>query len=79
MGGAVIHPSTKLILNFGSLNLKRGDLVRYKSGATLEECAAGVGVVIQPARGNKAALVWWSKMQKSLFTPTPFLVKHEAR
>jgi len=53
--------------------------VRYKSGATLEECAAGVGVVIQPARGNKAALVWWSKMQKSLFTPTPFLVKHEAR
>ena len=27
MGGGVIHPSTKLILNFGSLNLKRGDLV----------------------------------------------------
>ena len=27
MGGVVIHPSTKLILSFGSLNLKRGDLV----------------------------------------------------
>jgi len=79
MGGVVIHPSTKKFILFGSLNLKRGDLVRYKSGATLEECAAGVGVIIQPARGNKPALVWWSKMEKSLFTPTPFLVKYEKR
>ena len=76
MLGVVIHPSTKKLILFGSLNLKRGDLVRYKSGATLEECAAGVGVVIQP---GKPALVWWSKMQKSIFTPTPFLVKYEKR